>query len=112
MVVQYDNMASYQQRNNGTLKTLDCNVEKNPSLLPKTQYKQDQEPQLLYNHHTFGKDQSDQGEANRLRMPEPQSTDGGGTEGDNSVSSVSLELMTKDLFKQRNSRNQNNALQA
>ncbi|MBW0495165.1 hypothetical protein O181_034880 [Austropuccinia psidii MF-1] len=43
-------------------------------------------------------------------MPEPKSTDGGGAEGEDEVSSVGLELMTKILCKQKNSRNQNNAL--
>ncbi|MBW0531705.1 hypothetical protein O181_071420 [Austropuccinia psidii MF-1] len=45
-------------------------------------------------------------------MPKTQSTEGGSTEREDSVSSVSLELMTKDLCKQKNSRHQNNALQA
>ncbi|MBW0512763.1 hypothetical protein O181_052478 [Austropuccinia psidii MF-1] len=45
-------------------------------------------------------------------MPAPQSTEGDGAEGEDSMSSVSLELMTKDLCKQKNLRHQNNALKA
>ncbi|MBW0535380.1 hypothetical protein O181_075095 [Austropuccinia psidii MF-1] len=34
-------------------------------------------------------------------MPEPQRTDGGGAEGEESVSSVSLELMAKEFCRRR-----------
>ncbi|MBW0486575.1 hypothetical protein O181_026290 [Austropuccinia psidii MF-1] len=34
-------------------------------------------------------------------MPEPQRTDGGGAEGEESVSSVSLKLMAKELCNRR-----------
>ncbi|MBW0464460.1 hypothetical protein O181_004175 [Austropuccinia psidii MF-1] len=111
-MIQYDDMASSQKSRNGTLKTLDFNVENNPFLWPQTWYKKDKKLQLLYSCHRFGKDEIDQGEANRLRMPEPQTKEDGGAEAEDSVSSVSLELMTKDLCKKNNSRHQNNALQA
>ncbi|MBW0499976.1 hypothetical protein O181_039691 [Austropuccinia psidii MF-1] len=40
-------------------------------------------------------------EPNQLRMPEPQIADSGGTEGEDSVSLVSLELMTRDYGRRR-----------
>ncbi|MBW0517521.1 hypothetical protein O181_057236 [Austropuccinia psidii MF-1] len=42
-----------------------------------------------------------EGEANQLRMPEPQTKEGGIAEGEDSVSSVSLELMTKKYASRR-----------
>ncbi|MBW0546695.1 hypothetical protein O181_086410 [Austropuccinia psidii MF-1] len=40
-------------------------------------------------------------EANQLRTPEPQRTEGGIAEGEDSASSVSLELMTKKYARRR-----------
>ncbi|MBW0489678.1 hypothetical protein O181_029393 [Austropuccinia psidii MF-1] len=42
-----------------------------------------------------------EGEDNPLKTPEPQRTDGGGTEGEDSVSSVSLELIAEEYASRR-----------
>ncbi|MBW0587033.1 hypothetical protein O181_126748 [Austropuccinia psidii MF-1] len=41
------------------------------------------------------------GEDNRLKTPEPQRPDGGGAKGEDSVSSVSLELITEEYASRR-----------
>ncbi|MBW0569707.1 hypothetical protein O181_109422 [Austropuccinia psidii MF-1] len=43
----------------------------------------------------------DQGKLNQLRMPEPERTDSGSREGEDSVSLVSLELITRDYGSRR-----------
>ncbi|MBW0581835.1 hypothetical protein O181_121550 [Austropuccinia psidii MF-1] len=42
-----------------------------------------------------------EGEDNRLKTPEPQRTDSGSAEGEDSVSSVSLELITEEYASRR-----------
>ncbi|MBW0570298.1 hypothetical protein O181_110013 [Austropuccinia psidii MF-1] len=42
-----------------------------------------------------------EGEDNQLKTPEPQRTDGGSAEGEDSVSSVSLELITEEYASRR-----------
>ncbi|MBW0512658.1 hypothetical protein O181_052373 [Austropuccinia psidii MF-1] len=43
----------------------------------------------------------DQGKLNQLRKPEPERTDSGSREGEDSVSLVSLELITRDYGSRR-----------
>ncbi|MBW0530511.1 hypothetical protein O181_070226 [Austropuccinia psidii MF-1] len=49
----------------------------------------------------FGRDQNVQKRPWRVKTPEPQRKDGGGTEGEDSVSSVSLELITEEYASRR-----------